>query len=69
MTSHVTSHVYKRATEPGLPAGMIYTHSMEETFDMVKGHTSRNLTSVYFHNFWFYVEIMTQHVNFPIGPV
>ena len=35
----------------------------------MKGGTSQNLSSFYFHNSWIYVEIMTQNVNFPIGPV
>ena len=35
---------------------------------MMKGGTSQNLTSCYFHKSWFYVEIMTQNVNLPIGP-
>ena len=36
---------------------------------MMKGGTSQDLTSFYFHNSWFYVAIMRQNVNFPIGPV
>ena len=35
----------------------------------MKGGTSQNLSSFYFHNSWIYVEIMTQNVNFPIWPV
>ena len=79
-------HVYKRATESGLPAGMICTQPNGRkhknlifygdctvqfllTFDTMKGGTSQNLTSFYFHNSWFYWEIMNQNVNFPIEPV
>ena len=36
---------------------------------MIRGGTSQNLSSFYFHNSRIYVEIMTQNVNFPIGPV
>ena len=36
------------------------------TFGMMKGGTSQNLSSFYFHNSWIYVEIMTQNVNFLI---
>ena len=36
------------------------------TFGMMKGGTSQNLWSFYFHNCWIYVEIMTQNVNFLI---
>ena len=33
-----------------------------------KGNISK-LDQLLLHNSWFYVEIMTQNVNFPIGPV
>ena len=33
---------------------------------MVKGGTSQNLSSFYFHNSWIDVEIMSQNVNLPI---
>ena len=79
----MTSHVYKGATESGLPAGTICTlprgikHKklilygdctvkFLSIFDMMKEGTSQNLSNFYFHNYWIYVEIMTQNVNFPI---
>ena len=34
------------------------------TFDMIKGGTSQNLSSFYFHNSCIYVETMTQNFNF-----
>ena len=36
---------------------------------MMKGGTSQNLSSFYSHNYWVYVEIITQNVNSPRGPV
>ena len=85
MTRPVTSHVYKRATEPGLPAGMIYTQPIEYIINSYiwwrlhchilidfwydERGTSQNLSSFHSHSSWIYMEIMTQNVNFPIWPV
>ena len=33
----------------------------------MKGGTSENLSSFYFHNSWIFVEVMTQNLNFPIN--
>ena len=44
-------------------------HSYQPKLDMMKGGTSRNFSSFYFHNFWINVEIMTQNVIVPIRPV
>ena len=74
----VTSHVYKRATESGLPAGTICTqpnwrkHKILYFMEIALSNSYQLLicwkgaSSFYFHNSWIYVEIMPQNVNFPI---
>ena len=78
----VTSHVYKRATKPGLSTGTICTqpngrkhktlyfmeHLLSNFYQLLIWWKGAHL-SFYFHNSWIYVEIMTQNVNFPIWPV
>ena len=78
----VTSHVYERATEPGLPACTICTKPNGSKHQILyfmeigplilinfwydeRGHISK----LSFIVLGFYVEIMTQNVNFPISHV